>query len=73
MLVVSVSADARRFGWRLRLGRGDRGSLLTDLPAAGTFNGLEQLVAVPDLQDLLADVDVDLVPGSCFTQTDLLP
>src|SRR3954454_3001008 len=60
-------------GYRLGPCGGHGGVLLADLPSAGAGDGLDQLVAVPDAQQLLTDLDVDVGAGVGDAETDLLP
>src|SRR5919206_4240972 len=57
-------------GWILSVGLG---SFLADDSCGCSFDGLDEFVAVPDLEDLCQDVDVDASAFAVFADGDLLP
>ena len=57
------------FHWSARFGS----VLLADLLGAGSEDGFEEFLAVPNLQGLAVNVDVNLVSGPMFAAADLLP
>ena len=55
------------------LGPRAAGPLLAHLPAGFTRDGSDELIARPDLDQSVADVDIDVLAAAVFADADLLP